>query len=92
MTEFEVPSNSFNSIGCTETTGRLLDCTNLGSTKQWVDPESTRAEIRETESGIADDVNDTRREFGSERADALSRTTSEQAQEGSAQSSACAEA
>jgi hypothetical protein len=48
--------------------------------------------MREMESGIAEDVISTRREFGSERADALSRNTSEQAQEGSAQSSACAEA
>lgn len=57
-----------------------------------MDPESTSAEKTERESEIEEDVNDTRRELGSERADALSRTTSEIAQGGSTQSSASAEA
>jgi hypothetical protein len=57
-----------------------------------VDPESTSAEKTERESEIDEDVNDTRRELGSERADALSRTTSGVAQGGSTQSSASAEA
>ena len=73
-------------------TGRLCLCTREGSTKQWVEPESISADIVGAGSEIAEDVNETRRELGSERADALSRITSEVAQGGSTQSSACAEA
>ena len=57
-----------------------------------MDPESTSAENAETKSETREDVNDTRREFGSERADALRRTTSVLALGGSMQSSASAEA
>ena len=57
-----------------------------------MDPESTSAENAETKSETREDVNDTRREFGSERADALRRTTSVLALGGSTQSSASAEA
>ena len=57
-----------------------------------MDPESTSAENAEMKSETREDVNDTRREFGSERADALRRTTSVLALGGSTQSSASAEA
>ena len=43
------------------------------------------------ESEISREVRETWRELGSERADALSRTTSEKAQKGSTQSSGCVE-
>ena len=49
------------------------------------------AEKQKRESEIREDDNETRREFGSERVDALSQTTSEKAQEGSTQSSVCEE-
>ena len=81
MTEFNIPSNNFSSIGLTEKTGRLYRCENLESTKQWVEPESTRAEKRMEETETREEVRETRREFGSERADALSQTTSGDAQE-----------
>ena len=51
-----------------------------------------RAEMRKEESEISGDVSGTRKEFGSERADAFSRITSEIAQEESTQSSTGAEA
>ena len=54
-----------------------------------MDPESTSAEKFE-ESEIRDEVRGTRRELGSERADAL-RRTSIVAQEEPTQSSTCAE-
>ena len=85
MTEFDIPSNNFSSIGLMEKTGRLYHHVNSESTKQLVELESTRAEKWREE------VRETWREFGSERADALSRTTSRDAQEGSMQSSVCAE-
>jgi len=90
MMELEVPSNSFSLIGGTEVRDRLCFRTNLESTKQWVDPESTRAEIG-GESRRKREVRDTRSELGSERADALSRTSSLGAQDGVTQSSVCAE-
>ena len=43
------------------------------------------------ESEIRREVRETQRELGSERADALSQTTSEKAQKGSKQSSDCVE-
>ena len=43
------------------------------------------------EQEISGEVRETQRELGSERADALSWTTSEKAQKGSTQSSGCAE-
>ena len=91
MTELDVPSNNFSSMGGTELTERLFFETNLESTKQWVDPESTSAEITMEELEMSEDVSGIRNEFGSERADALSRTTSIVAQEETTQSSACAE-
>jgi hypothetical protein len=63
----------------------------MESIKQWVDPESTRAKRLGEESEIDGDEREMRREFGSERADALRRTTSG-AQEEPTQSSTCAEA
>ena len=72
--------------------GRLCLCTREESTKQWVEPESISVDIVGVGSEIAEDVKETRRELGSERADTLSRITSEVAQGGSMQSSACAEA
>jgi hypothetical protein len=76
MTALEVPSKSFSSIGGTEV-GEMLQCfTNLGSAKQWVEPESTSADIVGKETEAAGDVRERRREFGSERADALRRNTS----------------
>ena len=91
MMEFDVLSNNFSSIGLTEKTGRLYRRENSESTKQWVEPESTRVEKRMEEMETREEVRETRREFRSERADALSRTTSRDAQEGSMQSSVCAE-
>ena len=88
----EVPSNNFSSISLIAVVGRLCVCTSFGSIKQWVDPESTRAEKEREELEISSEMRGTRREFGSERADAWSCTTSEVAQGGSTQSSACAEA
>src|SRR6266446_6630586 len=92
MTELEVPSNNFSSIGSISEAGRLYVCTSFGSIKQWVDPESIRAGKETEESEISGETSGTQREFGSERAEALSRTTSEMAQGGSTQSSACVEA
>ena len=60
--------------------------------KQWVEPESISADIVGEGLENAEDDNETQRELGSERADTLSQTTSEVAQGGSTQSSACAEA
>ena len=51
-----------------------------------------RAEMRKEESEISGDISGMRKEFGSERADALSRITSEIALEESTQSSTGAEA
>ena len=56
-----------------------------------MDPESISAEKQKRESEIRGDDNETWREFGSERADVLSQMTLEKAQEGSMQSSVCAE-
>ena len=53
--------------------------------------ESISAEMWREESEISGEVRETQRELGSERADVLSRTTSEKAQKGSTQSSGCAE-
>ena len=50
-----------------------------------------RAEKRMEEVETREEVRETQREFGSERVDVLSRTTSGDAQEGSIQSSVCAE-
>ena len=91
MTEFDIPSNNFSSIGLTEKTGRLYRRENSESTKQWVEPELTRAEKWREEAETREEVRETWREFGSERADTLSWTTSGDAQEGSTQSSVCAE-
>ena len=63
----------------------------LVSIKQCVEPESTRAEKVGEESETNGDESEVQSEFGSERADALSRTTSEDAQGESMQPSACAE-
>ena len=57
--------------------------------KQCVDPESIRAGVRKAESEKRGDDSGIRREFGSERADALRLTTMD-AQEDPTQSSACA--
>ena len=51
-----------------------------------MDPESTSAENAEMKLETREDVNDTRREFGSKRADALRWTTSVLALGGSTQS------
>ena len=91
MMEFDVPSNNFSLIGLTEKTGRLYRCVNLESVKQWVELESMRAEKWREEVETREEVRETWREFGSERADTLSQTTSRDAQEGSTQSSVCAE-
>ena len=91
MTEFDVLSNNFSLIGLMEKTGRLYRHVNSESTKQWVELESTRAEKRMEEVETREEVRETWREFGSERVDVLSRTTSRDAQEGSMQSSVCAE-
>ena len=53
--------------------------------------ESISAETWREESEISGEVREMQRELGSERADVLSRTTSEKAQKGSTQSSGCAE-
>ena len=57
-----------------------------------MDPESIRAEKWRVESETDGEVRDTQRELGSERADALSQTTSEITLGGSMQSSASVEA
>ena len=88
MMEFEVPSKSLSSIGGIEDVGRSYCSVNTESTKQCVDPESTRAEKVKEESA---EHRGMRREFGSERADALRRITSGVAQGESTQSSTCAE-
>src|SRR5271169_7149469 len=92
MTELDVPSNNFSSKGGKELTERLFFETNSESTKQWVEPESTSAEIITEESEMSEDVSRIQNEFGSERVDALSRTTSIVAHEETMQPSACAEA
>ena len=53
--------------------------------------ESISAETWREESEISGEVREMQRELGSERADVLSRTTSEKAQKGSTQSSGCTE-
>ena len=45
MIEFEVPSNKLSPIRGMEISDKLFFCTNFESTKQWVDPELTSAEI-----------------------------------------------
>ena len=57
-----------------------------------MDPESTRAENSEKKLEMKGEVREMRRELGSERADALRRTTSGVAQEEPMQSSVCVEA
>ena len=61
------------------------------SIKQCVEPESTRAEKVGEESETKGDESEVRSEFRSESADALSWTTSDDAQGESMQPSACAE-
>ena len=56
-----------------------------------MDLESTRVENSEKKLEMKGEVRETRRELGSERADALRRITSVDAQEGAMQSSVCAE-
>ena len=75
MTALEVPSNNFSSISLIAVVRRLCVCTSFGSIKQWVDPESMRAGEEREESEISGETSGTQREFGSERADTLSRTT-----------------
>ena len=56
-----------------------------------MEPESISAETWREELEISREVRETWRELGSERADTLSWTTLEKAQEGSTQSSGCVE-
>ena len=63
----------------------------LVSIKQCMEPESTRAEKVRVESETNGEESEVRSEFRSERVDALSRTTSDDAQGESMQPSACAE-
>ena len=92
MTELQVPSNNFNSIGFIGEMDNWWEWTKLVSTKQWVDLESTRVENSEKKSEMEGEVRETWREFSSERVDALRRTASRIAQEEPTQSSVYAEA
>ena len=92
MTELQVPSNNFNSIGFTRETDNWWEQTKPVSTRQWVEPESTRAENLEKKLEMEGEVRGTQREFGSERVDTLRQTASGIAQEEPTQSSVCAEA
>ena len=81
-----VPSESHNSIGGIECVRRLCKIAKEEEMKQCVELESIRAKKG---SGIVGEETVSRRECGSERADALSRNSV--AQLSSTQSSACAE-
>ena len=91
MTELDIPSISFSSMGGTEygVRAEVYCCTILRSIKQWVEPELTNASKGDVKSEILN-VSRRQNEFGSERADALSLRISI-AQCGVTQPSACAE-
>ena len=85
MAELVDPSNSLRGMGGKAERGRLRVSANVGSIKQWVEPQSTRVgtgvdpEVSEIVSGMI-------RDCGLERVDALSRIS---VQEKSTRSSAC---
>lgn len=82
----EVPSNSCRRIGETGLRGRECNSAKPESMKQWEEPESISVRIN---SLTPSENRSSRREFGSERADALSRRTVAVREE-STQSSHCA--
>ena len=89
ITELEDPSRSQSEVGVMEVGRRLWFLTKDGSTKQCEEPQSISA--KNLQESVSGDVTGIRKEFGSERADALSRALGS-AQLRSTQSSACAEA
>ena len=95
MVLFDEPSNKWRATRGVADVFRWWVFTNLESTKQWVDPESTRARngilLRWSWPRIKGEVRETKREWGSERADALSRIGLVAAQESSMRPSVCAE-
>lgn len=83
-----VPSNNPRTIGGIQYDGKFSFLTNHRSMKQSVEPQSIS--VLKGVSGVRFDVRGTVREFGSERADALSLATC-MAQLGTTQPSGCAE-
>ena len=63
----------------------------MSNIKQYVEPESMRAEKIREELETNGEESEVRSKFGSERVDALSQTTSDNVQGESMQPSACAE-
>ena len=78
-------------IGGTEEVGRSKFLVKLVSIKQWVEPESMRVEKVREELETNGEESEVQSEFGSESADVLSWTTSDDAQGESMLPSAYAE-
>jgi len=87
--EVEEPSKSWRGIGGIGDVGSLCTTLKLLSTKQCVEPESTKARKGTEDGETRGEKSSTTKEFGDERAEALSFTRV--AQPRSTQSSACAE-
>ena len=92
---FDKPSNKWRATGGVADVFRWWVSSNLESTKQWVDPELMRAQngilLRWSWPRIKGEVRETKSEWESERADALSRIGLIAAQGSSTQPSVCAE-
>ena len=92
---FDGSSNKWRAIREVANVFRWWVSTNLESTKQWVNSESTRAQnrilLRWSWPRIKGEVRETKSEWGSERADALSRIGLVAAQGSSTRPSVCAE-
>ena len=95
MVLFDEPSNKRRATRGVADVFRWWVSANLESTKQWVDPELTRAQngilLRWSWPRIKGEVRETNSEWGSERTDVLSRIGLVAAQGSSTQPSVCAE-
>ena len=95
MVLFDEPSNKRRATGGVADVFRWWVSTNLESTKQWVDPESTRARnrilLRWSWPRIKGEVMETKSEWGLERADVLSQIGLVAIQRSSMQPSVCTE-
>ena len=95
MMLFNEPSNKQRATEGVADVFRWWVSTNLESTKQWVDPELTRARngilLRWSWPRIKKEIRETKSEWGSERVDVLSRIRFIAAQRSSTWPSVCAE-
>ena len=95
MVLFDEPSNKWRATGGVADVFRWWVSTNLESTKQWVDPESTRARngilLRWSWPRIKREVRETKSEWGSEKVDALSQIGLVATQGSSTRPSVCVE-